>query len=85
MRRLAQHRLIWLLLPHNLIPVELSAFRKGTHTVSVISDSATDLEDAKSGGGTVHVAFHSVTCVFYSLPHATIMGQLRASKVVERI
>lgn len=85
MERIVHRRLTWLLEHHEIMPPELSGFRKGRATADAICDLTTDLEIAKSAGDTVYVVFLDVSRAFDSLPHSTILAQLQAYGVIGRI
>lgn len=65
--------------------VNYQALKREMSTGDTISDLAIDLEGAKSAGDTAYVVFLDVTRAPDSLPHVSILRQIRAYGITGRI
>lgn len=83
---LFHRRLAWLLEKYEILPNELSVFRKRRGTADAVGNLCSAFEDAKfNRENDVYIVFFDVSCVFDTLPHATILNQLRLHGVQERL
>lgn len=84
MEKMVHRRLTWLLDCLDVLPAEMSGFRRQRCTADAIMDLSSSLEEARAHNHTAHIAFVDIYHAFDALPHATVLNSLRRSGVLGR-